>query len=1027
MLTIIVSVGLFSFPKLTTAASTDPGNFLNVTPLALAETSGTTFTDIVVRADRDVWAASLSSVIRYDGHSVQRYSLPRMGSDGFPVARIADLFLGPYEKVWVAGFNGSIYRFNPNHARFQLIASLSTEHAALSAVKHDGQTSLWLGYADGSCKVYDIAMGHIRSVCDRLNTPVRDFSFSSSSTLILSEDGRLLRLPNQAIGPSVPIQYSCEGEPGRFSKLEILDETSVLIGSEGNGLFRCNLSQPRSSLKTVPLGSGNTGRATIHELLISHSTDTVVVATDSSLVILDARSLNILYNSRNASDLVSTEFTGIAMQNADTIWASSFAGLHRLQVSPTVVVRELPATSSPAIVGFASVDENTTVIADYAGLLLLNKKNTEDINEHSIARICEASGGITAVAVRGDSIIYGLRSGEVLQGTIMSGSTECEPIVLASGVGPVSAVTIVDNEIFIGTYGNGVYRLRDSGSLEKLTPPEASNPIQKRIVQIEPVGSFGVLLLTEGGLIAIPESQSSKESLSKLTRLLEGTTPWAASTLGDLLWLATPTDGVYVVSLKDFPLREPTILAHQEVPGEIIQAVEATSDTEALIATTTGVFNVSTTGGISRVYAGSGNALVRFDFGASHSNSSSVLFGGTGGFVYIDPDRIQVAVKTPAHGITSYAIDEKRFLLFRPLTEFDRVVIEPENRRLTFNIGSLAPLIVKDLELRYKLKGFDATWSQGTTRNEISYTSLPPGSYQFQSQAKDSSGKWSSATVSLTVQVLPPWWRSLWALTGYLLAAIGLVALIKHYYGTILLSRRATQLAREMTATANQAIEDMQEEVEAQGRLLENVTRKNVATLSWISELVGRQADTLPDALSAELAKVSLERIDAFVCLEYALRYRDDRVLADLHSFTDECIAMLCARRGCSSRFTLINEVSDELIDAEHAARVATVIFELLVNAIDHAFEGREHGNFLRVAFELAPLDDSTALRAVVTVEDNGIGLPEGLALEDYATAGFSLVREVVAHYGGSIERPASSAGTSWRVELPLPREPVAE
>jgi len=260
----------------------------------------------------------------------------------------------------------------------------------------------------------------------------------------------------------------------------------------------------------------------------------------------------------------------------------------------------------------------------------------------------------------------------------------------------------------------------------------------------------------------------------------------------------------------------------------------------------------------------------------------------------------------------------------------------------------------------------------------------------------------------------------------YTITAVGLLAIAKHYYGTILLSRRATQLSREMTATAEQAIEDMQDEVETQARLLENVTRRNVATLSWIGEVVGRQADTLPDALSSEMAKVSLERIEAFVCLEHVLRYRDDRVLADLRCFTDECSAMLLSRRSNGSTVTLINEVSDTPVGAEHAARLATVIYELLVNALDHAFVGREYGNFLRVALELAPDPRAEARTATVTVEDNGIGLPEGVSLEEYETAGFSLIREVSAHYCGRVAHKTSSGGSSLRVELTLPKDAVA-
>jgi two-component sensor histidine kinase len=117
----------------------------------------------------------------------------------------------------------------------------------------------------------------------------------------------------------------------------------------------------------------------------------------------------------------------------------------------------------------------------------------------------------------------------------------------------------------------------------------------------------------------------------------------------------------------------------------------------------------------------------------------------------------------------------------------------------------------------------------------------------------------------------------------------------------------------------------------------------------------------------------------------------------------------------------MINETSDRLIDAEHAARLATVIYELLTNALNHAYAGRQHGNFLRVALDFSRAGEGESVNAIITVEDNGVGLPEGIALAEYETAGFALIYEVIAHYGGRLEQKPQCAGTSLRIELPLP------
>ena len=105
----LLIVFLFSLPTAAasgTPLSHIPTSFLNTTPTVLEEVSGTTFTNVVLRPDRDVWAASLDTIVRYDGHGVTSYRLPGISSAGLPVARVAELFVDSAQRIWAAGFDG---------------------------------------------------------------------------------------------------------------------------------------------------------------------------------------------------------------------------------------------------------------------------------------------------------------------------------------------------------------------------------------------------------------------------------------------------------------------------------------------------------------------------------------------------------------------------------------------------------------------------------------------------------------------------------------------------------------------------------------------------------------------------------------------------------------------------------------------------------------------------------------------------------------------------------------------------------
>ena len=90
------------------------------------------------------------------------------------------------------------------------------------------------------------------------------------------------------------------------------------------------------------------------------------------------------------------------------------------------------------------------------------------------------------------------------------------------------------------------------------------------------------------------------------------------------------------------------------------------------------------------------------------------------------------------------------------------------------------------------------------------------------------------------------------------------------------------------------------------------------------------------------------------------------------------------------------------------------ILNELLTNAAKYAFYGRESGT---ITVELRGEND----HAVLTVSDNGIGLPEAFALGKSTGTGLNLVGTLSRQLGGefSIE---SGAGTTARISFPLPQ-----
>jgi two-component sensor histidine kinase len=89
------------------------------------------------------------------------------------------------------------------------------------------------------------------------------------------------------------------------------------------------------------------------------------------------------------------------------------------------------------------------------------------------------------------------------------------------------------------------------------------------------------------------------------------------------------------------------------------------------------------------------------------------------------------------------------------------------------------------------------------------------------------------------------------------------------------------------------------------------------------------------------------------------------------------------------------------------------VLTELLQNAVEHAFP--TGGGTIELRCRRTPE------RLVVSVTDDGAGLPAGFDLATSASLGLSIVRTLVAELDGRIEMGGRVAEPGTRVEVEIP------
>lgn len=110
------------------------------------------------------------------------------------------------------------------------------------------------------------------------------------------------------------------------------------------------------------------------------------------------------------------------------------------------------------------------------------------------------------------------------------------------------------------------------------------------------------------------------------------------------------------------------------------------------------------------------------------------------------------------------------------------------------------------LRFQYQLEGFDRGWSEWDTATVKEYTNIPEGQYRFKVRAQNLYGI-QSDEASYQFEILPPWYRSWWAMACWLVAGVVSIWIIAYFYSLRL--RREKLHLEELVAKRTQQLRDV--------------------------------------------------------------------------------------------------------------------------------------------------------------------------------------------------------------------------
>ncbi|WP_235894368.1 hybrid sensor histidine kinase/response regulator transcription factor [Flavobacterium zepuense] len=178
----------------------------------------------------------------------------------------------------------------------------------------------------------------------------------------------------------------------------------------------------------------------------------------------------------------------------------------------------------------------------------------------------------------------------------------------------------------------------------------------------------------------------------------------------------------------------------------------------------------------------------QFSFNAGlQLSTGEFLFGGINGFNIFFPERIKSIHHSSKIQLTSLSVNnspiEQKAGYITPMPgglikdirlPFDETTLSIEFAEIDYNNSD-------NIDYAYTLEGWDDEWNYVDNARKANYTRLHEGDYTFKVKTKNADGTWNKPVNLLQINVMPPWYRTIWAYLLYsMLVAAGIYAYIRY-------------------------------------------------------------------------------------------------------------------------------------------------------------------------------------------------------------------------------------------------------
>ena len=972
-----------------------------------------------------LWFSTRDGLDRYDGYQIRHYNPePKDSNNGVFVQECCRyaLYKDHAGIIWI-GANESLYKYDSETERFSHLAFSSDQLRGLvRSVTQDRSGVIWLSSSRGLTR-YNPATGETVRFLHNEGDPATLSSNFTRATLE-TRNGAFWVATNVGVDlfdrqtgkvtAHFPFRKPLQGPPGTGNPhVRLLEDRSgtIWVTSARDGLAFIDFQRKRLTFLSLAIGREQEPGAWA---ILEDRYGSLWVGTERGLLQLDSAHKRFVRYRNDPSDPDSLPADWVLTLFEDReggIWVGTAnAGVARVSGQPLPFLRYRRGQGSSGPFG------TNYVLSAY-----------------------EESPGV----------IWAGTKGAINRIDLNTGRYTVQPIVQNTEVGSIAKDR--SGDLWLGTYDGSLFRLNPATHRSVVYGHNAENAsgCGNNEVRALLVDHRGILWAGAGADLCWFDPAKNKFQINKTGLQNSNEIDTLAEDATGMLWIGSRHAGLFRFN----PLKgEFTSYRHSSAPGSL-----SDDSVSSVLIDRSGAIWVGTLNGMNRLDAATGKFTVYLEhdglpsssingivedlsgdlwittrYGLSHfrrksktfynyfrsdgvfddltgawsGRSGEMFFGSYSGLTVLPPVEIdEHRPASPPVVLTTFRISDRPVAvggdspLKKSISFTNSLVLPYEQNNLSFEFTALSYTDPERTRYRYRLTRLEGAWNEVTSSQRLArYTSLAPGKYVFQVEARTTHGDWPAQGTEVRIQILPPWWCTWWFGTICVLAIATTIRWIYRY--------RVGQMARQLDLRC-------QERLRERTRIAQDLHDTLLQNIAGLCLQIGGLSKIV--IASPESAKERLRdlRQQGEECLREArqavwnIRSLESETV-DLATELKESVERLTAGTQVRFQFRVEGEAQSITPDLrEHLLRIGR---EAIINAVRHAHAEEIE---VRVVFKA----NSLQLR----IADNGRGFNLDEAAELSGHFGLTTMRERAREINAKIAiSSALNCGTSIELNVRL-------